>query len=170
MKACVTGMQGFDFQLHTRAVFGAGTFQRLGELSRELGFRRVLLVADPGMVAAGYVGQAAGLLRSSRMEVVPFHDFGLNPDSQMLEEGCERLRPLVPDSIIGLGGGSSMDCAKGLNFLLSNGGKMEDYRGYGKAAKPMLPMIGVPTTAGTGSEAQTYAVISDSRTHAKMAC
>jgi alcohol dehydrogenase len=63
-----------------------------------------------------------------------------------------------------------LDCAKGVNFLLTNGGRMQDYQGYGKAARPLLPMIGVPTTAGTGSEAQSYALISDSETHAKMAC
>src|SRR5262249_32823806 len=63
-----------------------------------------------------------------------------------------------------------LDCAKGINFLLTNGGRIEDYRGYGKAATPLLPMIGIPTTAGTGSEAQSYAVISDEATHMKMAC
>jgi alcohol dehydrogenase len=71
---------------------------------------------------------------------------------------------------VALGGGSSLDCAKGISFVLANGGSMADYRGYGKAAKPLLPMIGVPTTAGTGSEAQSYALISDARTHEKMAC
>ena len=63
-----------------------------------------------------------------------------------------------------------MDCAKGINFLLTNGGTMSDYWGHGKASLPMLPMIGVPTTAGTGSEAQSYALISDADTHVKMAC
>src|SRR6185295_10786955 len=67
-------------------------------------------------------------------------------------------------------GGSSMDCAKGINFLLTNGGVMQDYWGFGKAAQPMLPMIGIPTTSGTGSEAQCYALISDAATHVKMAC
>ena len=63
-----------------------------------------------------------------------------------------------------------MDCAKGINFVLTNGGTMKDYWGYGKALRSMLPMIAVPTTAGTGSEAQSYALISDSETHVKMAC
>jgi alcohol dehydrogenase len=71
---------------------------------------------------------------------------------------------------VAIGGGSSLDCAKGINFLLTNGGQMGDYRGYGKASTPLLPMIAIPTTAGTGSEAQSYAVISDSETHMKMAC
>ena len=69
-----------------------------------------------------------------------------------------------------VGGGSSMDCAKGANFLLTNGGQMSDYWGLGKATRPMLPLVAVPTTAGTGSEAQSYAIISDPDTHAKMAC
>jgi alcohol dehydrogenase len=74
------------------------------------------------------------------------------------------------DGLVALGGGSSLDCAKGINFVLTNGGSMRDYRGHGKAARPMLPSIGIPTTAGTGSEAQSFAIISDAETHAKMAC
>ena len=88
----------------------------------------------------------------------------------MLETGKRFAAGKGIDSIIGLGGGSSLDCAKGINFLLTQGGVIHDFQGYGKAAKPMLPMIGVPTTAGTGSEAQSYAIISDPRTHQKMAC
>ena len=79
-------------------------------------------------------------------------------------------RDFEPDVIVGLGGGSSMDCAKGINFLYSCGGRMQDYWGDGKATGPMLPMIAVPTTAGTGSETQSYALISDAETHVKMAC
>jgi alcohol dehydrogenase len=103
------------------------------------------------------------------IDAVPF-DFGANPDSAMVEAGRAFAAPLGIDSIVGLGGGSSLDCAKGINFLLTNGGVMSDYRGYGKATNPLLPMIGVPTTAGPGSEAQSYAVISDAATHLKMAC
>src|SRR6266581_4868770 len=68
------------------------------------------------------------------------------------------------DTLVGLGGGSSMDTAKGSNFLLSNGGRMQDYWGVGKATKPMLPLIAIPTTAGTGSECQSFALIADERT------
>src|SRR6185369_1523138 len=88
------------------------------------------------------------------VEVIRFHDFEVNPDSRMVENGAAFVAPLKIDSIIGLGGGSSMDCAKGINFLLTNGGQMYDYLGYGKATQPMLPMIAIPTTAGTGSEGQ----------------
>jgi alcohol dehydrogenase len=163
-------MTSFDFQPRTRVVFGSGTLARIGSLAKELGFRRTLLVADAGVVQAGYVAVAADMLASAGIEATPFHDFGQNPDSAMVENGCVFAAPLGLDSIIGLGGGSSLDCAKGINFLLTNGGKMADYRGYGKATTPLLPMIGIPTTAGTGSEAQSYAVISDASTHMKMAC
>jgi alcohol dehydrogenase len=163
-------MQTFDFHPRTRVVFGAGAIERLGELARELSFRKVLLVADRGLVASGHVAEALGPLGQAGIEVVTFHDFETNPDTNMIETGRAFAAPLKIDSIIGLGGGSSLDCAKGINFLLTNGGRMQDYLGYGKATRPLLPMIGIPTTAGTGSEAQTYALISDAETHVKMAC
>jgi alcohol dehydrogenase class IV len=160
----------FDFQPRTRAIFGPGVIERLGELAKELEFRRTLLVADRGLVASGHVAEAVVPLRRAGIEVIEFHDFDVNPDTTMVEAGCRFVEPLKIDSIIALGGGSSLDCAKGINFLLTNGGHMRDYHGYGKATKPMLPMIGIPTTAGTGSEGQTYALISDAETHAKLAC
>lgn len=160
----------FDFQPRTRVLFGAGKFATLGELACALQFQRTLLVADRGMIACGYVDTAVTLLKQNRIEVFPFHDFSENPDTQMIETGRVWAESLNLDSIIGLGGGSSLDTAKGINFVLTNGGTMKDYWGHGKAAKPMLPMIGVPTTSGTGSEAQSYALISDAETHIKMAC
>jgi alcohol dehydrogenase len=163
-------LKNFDFQPRTRVVFGAGVIERLGELARELNFRRTLLVADHGLVASGHVDEAVGPLQKAGVEVFRFHDFEVNPDTRMIEVGTAFAAPLKIDSIIGLGGGSSMDCAKGINFLLTNGGRMSDYRGYGLATQPMLPMIAIPTTAGTGSEGQTYALISDADSHVKMAC
>jgi alcohol dehydrogenase len=163
-------MNPFDFHARTRVIFGPGTVADLGQLARGLGFDRTLLVADAGMVQAGCVGAATRALETSGIHVFPFHEFGQNPDSAMVEAGRAFAAQLSVDSVIGLGGGSSLDCAKGINFLLTNGGSMADYRGYGRASTPLLPMIGVPTTAGTGSEAQSYAVISDAATHMKMAC
>ncbi len=163
-------MNSFDFQLQTRVIFGAGEIGRLGELARELEFRRTLVVADHGLVASGHVDEALAPLRSAGVEVFAFHDFDVNPDSSMVTAGRTAAISQNIDSIIGLGGGSSLDCAKGINFLLTNGGEMRDYQGHGKASQPLLPMIGIPTTAGTGSEAQTYALISDSESGVKMAC
>ena len=160
----------FDAHARTRVVFGPGASARLGELAAGLGARRALLVADDGMVAAGHAAQGAKSLTDAGLEAVPFHDFGENPDSAMVAAGRDVAAAHGVDLIVGLGGGSSLDCAKGINFLVTNGGDIADYRGYGKASTPMLPMIGVPTTAGTGSEAQSYAVLTDARTHEKMAC
>ena len=160
----------FEFQLRTRLVFGTGVVERLGTLANELGFTKPLLVADHGLQDAGHVDRAIGLLNKAGIDTVPFHDFDIDPDTAMVERGRAFAAQHGVDGIIGLGGGSSLDCAKGINFLLTNGGTMSDYRGYGKTAQPLLPMIAIPTTAGTGSEAQSYAVISDATTHMKMAC
>ncbi|MEK6285952.1 MAG: iron-containing alcohol dehydrogenase [Acidobacteriota bacterium] len=163
-------MEPFDFHSRTRLIFGEASFDRLGALASELGFRRTLLVADIGILACGYVEQATKILTDSRITVFSFHDFDSNPNTTMIDAGRAVAASLEIDSIIGLGGGSSMDTAKAINFLLTGGGAMRDYWGYGKARAPMLPMIAVPTTSGTGSEAQSYALISDSETHVKMAC
>jgi alcohol dehydrogenase len=163
-------MINFDFQPRTRLIFGEGSITQLGQVANELGFKRTLLVADHGLVESGHVDEAVTPLEAAGVSVVRFHDFEVNPDTNMVAAGTEIAAAQGVDSIIGLGGGSSLDCAKGINFILTNGGQMADYRGYGKASKPLLPMIAIPTTAGTGSEAQSYALISDPETHFKMAC
>jgi alcohol dehydrogenase len=160
----------FDLALHTRVIFGAGTLDRLGELARELGFKRTLVVADKGLLPTGVTDRAKALLTAAGIESWSFHEFEPNPDSAMVEAGRVVAAAHDIDSLVALGGGSSLDCAKGINFVLTNGGTMRDYWGFGKARLPMLPSIGIPTTAGTGSEAQAYALISDTETHRKMAC
>jgi alcohol dehydrogenase len=151
-------------------ISGVGTFTQLGTIARDLGVRRPLLVSDHGLLSTGYVDRARRSLEAAGLSVETFHDFSQNPTSNMVESGRVVAANRGIDSVIGLGGGSSMDCAKGINFVLTCGGTMRDYRGYGRASRSLLPMIAVPTTAGTGSEAQSYALISDSETHEKMAC
>jgi alcohol dehydrogenase class IV len=162
--------QSFEFKLGTRIVFGDGALETLGRLAGELGCRHALVVADPGIAAAGYVDEAAASLRAAGIAETRFHDFDANPDSRMVEAGRQMAQAAGIDSLVAIGGGSSLDCAKGINFVLAGGGTMRDYRGYGKARGTLRPSIGIPTTAGTGSEAQSYAIISDAETHAKMAC
>jgi alcohol dehydrogenase len=163
-------LTAFDFHAPTRVVFGAGSLTRLGEVARELGDTRVLLVTDPGLEEAGHPQRAQASLREAGLEVFVFDAVEQNPSSRHVEAGVAFARPLGIDLIVSVGGGSAMDCAKGINFLLTNGGCMADYQGFGKAARPMLPSIGIPTTAGTGSEAQSFALIADDKTHMKMAC
>lgn len=160
----------FDHHPLNRLVFGAGTLARLGDLVRELGGQRVLLVTDPGLEAAGHPQRAVQILREADLEVAIFDGVEENPTTAHVEAGLKRALVERSDFLVAIGGGSAMDCAKGINFLLTNGGEMADYRGFGKADQPMLPSIGIPTTAGTGSEAQSYALIADERSHLKMAC
>jgi alcohol dehydrogenase len=161
---------GFDSRPRTRIVFGLNTLDRLGELARELSARRALVVTDAGIVAAGHVERACIALKSAGLEAVVFDGVRENPTTRDVDACLDVARSSGIDLLIGLGGGSSMDTAKGCNFLLTNGGRMQDYRGVGRATREMLPLIAVPTTAGTGSECQSFALIADEETHQKMAC
>ena len=163
-------MLPFDIQSRTRFIFGEGTITRLGALACEYKPRCVLVVSDRGIMEAGHDTAALNSLREAGLEVASFHDFSENPTSAMVDAGVQRAKEVKPDLLVGLGGGSSMDCCKGINFVYSCGGSIHDYHGVGKATCDMLPMIAIPTTAGTGSEAQSFALISDSKTHTKMAC
>jgi alcohol dehydrogenase len=154
----------------TRVIFGPGTLDQLGDIARAEGAAHVLLVTDPGLVKAGHVQRAADSLTRAGLQVTTFDGTRENPTTDHVLAGVEVARRENVDFIVGLGGGSAMDCAKGVNFILTNGGKMQDYWGVGKATKPMLPLIAIPTTAGTGSEAQSFALITDPLTHQKMAC
>ena len=160
----------FDFAPATRIVFGAGAIDRLGELARQYGATRVLVVTDPGIVRAGHLARAEESLRAAGLWHAVFDRVVENPTTQTVDDCLALARQSRIDFLVGLGGGSSMDTAKGCNFLLSNGGRMEDYWGVGKASRPMRPLIAVPTTTGTGSECQSFALIAQSETHVKMAC
>jgi alcohol dehydrogenase len=160
----------FEFRAATRLVVGAGSIARLGHLARELGATRVLVASDPGILRAGHTATGLDALASSGIATTVFDQFSENPTTAHVEAGTAAAREFRPDLIVGLGGGSSLDCAKGINFLLSCGGRMHDYHGRGKATGPLLPSIAVPTTAGTGSETQSFALITDAATGMKMAC
>ncbi len=166
----IDALASFDFDPRTRVVFGAGTVARLGELTRELGGSRVLVVTDGGIERAGHVAKAVTSLTSAGLQSVVFKDVQPNPTTDDVDRGLQVAKAERIDFFVAVGGGSSMDCAKGINFILTNGGQMKDYWGIGKASKPMLPLIAIPTTAGTGSEAQSFALIADAQTHMKMAC
>jgi alcohol dehydrogenase len=171
LKECLNHVtEFFDLFLRTRVVYGEASLDRLGDYARELGFTRTLIVSDKALLPTGFADRTASILTKAGIWSCSFHDFDPNPDSHMVEAGRVFAAAQNIDSIVAVGGGSSLDCAKAINFVLTNGGTMRDYWGFGKAHKPLLPSIGIPTTAGTGSEAQAYALISDPETHRKMAC
>ncbi|MEX0867466.1 MAG: iron-containing alcohol dehydrogenase [Pirellulales bacterium] len=163
-------MQSFQLHLPVRIIFGPGTIDELGAVAAELGAKRVMVVSDPGIVAAGHAPHGMDSLKRAGLTPLLHQDVHENPSTADIERGVAVAQAFQPDLIVGLGGGSSMDCAKGINFIYTNGGRMQDYWGVGKAKLPLLPMIAVPTTAGTGSESQSFALISDSESHVKMAC
>jgi len=163
-------MQPIDSHLRTKIVHAENAIDQLGELTADAGFAKALVVTDPGIVAVGHVARAVQSLKKSNIDTLVFDGARENPTTEHVDAGLIVAKDYQPDLLIGLGGGSSMDCAKGINFLYSCGGKMEDYWGVGKATGPMLPMFAIPTTAGTGSEMQSFALISQAETHIKMAC
>jgi alcohol dehydrogenase len=163
-------LAAFDYQPRTRLIFGVKTLERVGGVARELPAAKVLLVTDPGIVAAGHAERALRFLRDAGLKVTLFDSSEENPTTRCVEECAQVAQQAGIEAFVALGGGSSLDTAKGCNFILTNGGRMQDYWGIAKATKPMLPLIAIPTTAGTGSECQSFALIADSDTHQKMAC
>ncbi len=153
-----------------RLTTGAGSLERLGQEAAALGAEHALLITDPGLVRAGHAEHARDALRRGGLRVSTFTEVHENPSTEDVARGVEAARTSGADVLVALGGGSAMDCTKGTNFVLTNGGEMADYWGYGKASKPMLPMVAVPTTCGTGSEAQSYALIVQAGSRKKMAC
>jgi alcohol dehydrogenase len=163
-------MLSFDFQCPTRIVFGPGKLDELGPIAATFGWKRALVVSDPGIIAAGHTQRSVDSLKRFDFAVALFDGVKENPTTAHVDAGLAMAREFRPELIVGVGGGSSMDCVKGINFLCSCGGRMQDYWGEGKATKQLLPMIAVPTTAGTGSETQSYALIADAESGVKMAC
>jgi alcohol dehydrogenase len=158
-----------DEKATQQIIFGIGAINRAGEASKKLG-SNVLLVTDSGLSSVGHPQKLKAILEQSNLNVTLFDQSTENPTESSVQSCVQVAKEAQVDLIVGLGGGSSMDTAKGCNFILSNGGKMSDYWGIDKAHKPMLPLVAIPTTAGTGSECQSFALISEDQTHKKMAC
>lgn len=154
----------------TRILFGAGQIDALGEAAASLKAKRALVISDPGIEEVGHTQHGIKSLQNAGLKTCIFDGLRENPTTEHVDAGLAIAKEFQPDVLIAIGGGSSMDCAKGINFLYSCGGQMQDYWGLGKATADLLPMIAVPTTAGTGSETQSFALISDAESHVKMAC
>src|SRR5665213_3288883 len=134
---CMTAFAAFDHQPRTRVVFGVGMVEQAGELAVEIGIKKALLVTDPGVVAAGHMERVRQTLLRAGIEPQLFGQVRENPTTRDVDDCLQAARAGAIDGIIGLGGGSSMDTAKGCNFLLTNGGRMQDYWGVSRAARPM---------------------------------
>ncbi len=163
-----TSLTPFSFHGKTRIEFGPGSVALLGGLIASSRGRRVLLVTDPGVARAGHAARALDSLASAGLEARTFDGVVENPTDECVERGAEAARSAGADAIAAVGGGSAMDCAKGIALILTSGGDIARYRGHGKVERPVLPLFVAPTTAGTGSEVQSAALITASKTGEKM--
>ncbi|MCD4501324.1 L-threonine dehydrogenase [Chromobacterium vaccinii] len=150
-------------------LMGAGCLQQAVDAMRGHGFRRALIVTDQGLVKAGLAGKVAKMLGDADIEPVVFDGVHPNPSCANVNAGLALLREKQCDVVVSLGGGSPHDCAKGIALVAVNGGKIQDYEGVDKSAKPQLPLVAINTTAGTASEMTRFCIITDESRHIKMA-
>lgn len=149
-------------------IFGRGLLSQVGSCAKRLGGKKVFLVSDQGLFKAGWVDQVMKSLLEAGLGFVYFDQVTSNPKDHEIETGYREYLAKGADVIVGLGGGSAMDAAKGIAILSSNGGRIQDYKGTDKIHRPLPPLVLCPTTCGTGSDVSQFAVINDSREKCKF--
>lgn len=149
-------------------IFGRGLLDQVGACARRLGGKKVFLVSDQGLFAAGWVDQVMKSLLGAGLTFVYFDQVTPNPKDYEIEAGALEYVTQAADVIVGLGGGSAMDAAKGIAILVSNGGKIREYAGTDQISRPLPPMVLCPTTCGTGSDVSQFVVVNDSRERCKF--
>ncbi len=157
----------FTFQAPTNITFGAGALNQLAQVLAPFG-RRPLVVSDPGIAAAGILQQVLDVLAPVVAHIEPFSEVEPNPGSETVERAAGAYRRGDCDCVVAVGGGSALDVGKVGAVLASHGGVVRDYEGVGKVPGPTVPVVAIPTTAGTGSEVTANAVISDKERRIKM--
>ncbi|MFC1980379.1 iron-containing alcohol dehydrogenase [Chloroflexota bacterium] len=148
--------------------FGVGALNTLADEANKLGTKRALIVTDPGVYQAGLVGPVKEQLSKAKLSVEVFSESEPEPTLPKLNAVAEELRKGSYDLLVGVGGGSAMDTAKGLSVLLAHGGDGQDYVGVDKVPGPGIPVFTIPTTAGTGSEVTNIAIFSDPKREIKL--
>jgi alcohol dehydrogenase class IV len=152
----------------TPVIFGEGVSLETGKRLKEHGITRVLCVYDKGIKATGIVDKVIYTIKDEGIAVVEFDDVLTDPPIEMVDQAGELARNENVDSILGIGGGSTLDTAKGINVLTGNPGSIKDYLGMGIPQKPGKGMFAIPTTSGTGSEVTAVSVISNSEVGLKQ--
>jgi alcohol dehydrogenase len=158
----------FRFQLATRIVFGPGSLASAGKEAALLAHKRVLLITDAGLVAAGLADAVVEIVKGCGLDCPVFSGISSNPRDRECQEAADAARETGAEAVIGLGGGSSIDVAKAAATLATNGGRVKDWEDPARPEKDPLAVLAVPTTAGTGSEVSWVAVITDEEQHYKM--
>jgi alcohol dehydrogenase class IV len=158
----------WTFHSAGEVIFGHGAIGRLPSLVRRIGARRVALITDPGIEAAGVLAPVLAVLRAAGIEPLLYAQAMAEPDLASVRRCRDALADARPELLIALGGGSSIDLAKIVAAWLTHGGRIADYYGENKLPGPVLPIIAIPTTAGTGSEVSPVAIVSDDELRMKV--
>lgn len=159
----------YKFFMPAISLMGANCLKDAGDQVGELGFKKALIVTDKVLGQIGIVKKVTDVLDNKNIEYAIYDETKPNPTVKNVNDGLALLKEKECDFVISLGGGSAHDCAKGIALLATNGGEIKDYEGVDKSKKPQLPMVGINTTAGTGSEMTLFAIITDEERHIKMA-
>ena len=157
------------FFMPANNLLGAGALADAVAQMAAAGFKKAFIVTDKPLNELGYARDLAAQLAAVGIDSVVFDDVRPNPTVGNVNAGLVILQTAGADCVVSLGGGSPHDCAKGIALVATNGGKIEDYEGVDKSAKPQLPLIAVNTTAGTASEMTRFTIITDETRHVKMA-
>jgi len=149
-------------------IFGRGALSQVGESLERLGANKVFLVSDRGVIDSGWVERAMPCLEEAGLECQVWSDLSPNPRDGEVEEGAGLYARTGCDAVCAIGGGSAIDAGKAVAVLATNGGGIRDYEGIDRIARPLPPMVVVPSTAGSGSEVSQFSIIVDSQRHVKM--
>jgi len=149
------------FYSPTRIIFGEGSLKRVGEEARKFGEKVLIVTGKSSSKKSGSLDELVNSLTSDNLRVEVFNKVEPDPSVETVEEGAKFAKKCAVDVVIGLGGGSSMDAAKVIALLMTNKGSIIDYFGTDKVKEPAVPIIAIPTTAGTGSEVTKYAVVTE---------
>ncbi len=148
--------------------FGLGMADKIGEIARNYQAKKPLIVTDKNLEGSGIISKISKAINNAGLITVLYDQVVTEPTTDYVEEALRIYEQEQCDLVIGLGGGSCLDAAKGVALLATNGGKLQDYEGRGKVKKPKAPLIAIPTTAGTGSEVSWGAVFTDKKRQVKF--
>lgn len=158
----------FSFKVPGEVIYGESSISKLPEILSSRGLSNVLVISDRGLEAAGMVKKITDILEAASINYSMFLDVEANPSCDTVDNGTAIYKSEGLNGIVCLGGGSPMDTAKAIAVLASNGGKIQDYEGANKFKSTSVPIVAIPTTAGTGSEVTPFAVITDKEKNYKL--
>jgi len=162
-------LKPFSFELPTRIEYGIGIIEKLKEELEKFQAKKVVIITDSGIMKAGLVNRVTSILDTSGIEYRIYDEVEANPKDYNVEKGSKIVREFNADVMVAVGGGSPIDCAKAIGVLVTHeGDRIKDYEGKTAVKRPILPLITIPTTAGTGSEVTFSSVITDTRNNYKM--